>query len=115
MNIKKFLDEYNLHDSLLEELVYDENDHCVSLRIDFCYWQQKKYTEDLPETGMVEVVLKNIEGFIYEPWQINSDEIVKIEFENGRMHITTYNDITDKCYDIVIIGDEIEGELLAIE
>ena len=41
MTLKEFIQNYNLHDSLLERIDYDKKAATVKLHVDFCYCQQK--------------------------------------------------------------------------
>lgn len=102
MTINEFVDKYNLHDSLLESITHDETTKKVVLSVDFCYWQQEGYQEDMDETGMIFIEFDEVESFKYVPYQINSDEIVDISQEDNRITLTVFNDISNDNIDIII-------------
>ena len=113
MTIKEFIQNYNLHDSLLEKVEYDSDAKIVKLSIDFCYWQQKDYTDDMPETGMIVVQFNNISTFDFPSYQINSDEIVEVVYKEGRGIIfTMFNDISSDYKDLAIDSENITVQKL---
>ena len=81
MTVKEFIQNYNLHVSLLEKFEYDKNNKIAKIRIDFCYWQQKGYKDDMPETGMIVVRFDNVKNLDFSPYQINSDEIIDVFYK----------------------------------
>ena len=88
MTIKEFIKKYNLHDSLLESITYDEIGSRVTLSIDFCYWQQEDYEEGENETGMI---------------------LVKFEISSvdDEITLTVFNDIMNDNVDIIIKADNV--------
>lgn len=102
MTINEFVNKYNLHDSLLENITYDETTKKIVLSIDFCYWQQDDYKDDMDETGMIVIEFDEVESLKYVPYQINSDEIVDISHEDNRITLTVFNDISNDNIDIII-------------
>ena len=107
MTIKEFIKKYNLHDSLLESITYDETSSRVTLSIDFCYWQQEDYEEGANETGMILVKFDNVSRLNYVPYQINSDEIVEISSVDDEITLTVFNDIMNDNVDIIIKADNV--------
>ena len=107
MTINEFVNKYNLHDSLLESVTYDENTKKVILSIDFCYWQQEDYQDDANETGMIVVEFDGVEALNYHPYQINSDEIVEVLQEDNAITLTVFNDILNDNVDITITAKNV--------
>ena len=116
MYISNFFSQYNLHDSLLESIKFDEINKLAILTVDFCYWQQEKYMDNQPETGMVNIIFTNVSHFNYEPYSINSDEItdVKLNSDNS-VTIVTLNDITNESHTILIAADNVQIEEVITE
>lgn len=109
MNISEFCKNYNLHDSLLESVNYDKEKEIVTLEIDFGYWLQKNYTDDIPETGMITLIFSNVSKFDCASFSINSDEIINIEnVSENELYLEVYNDITDECHNLTIIATQVE-------
>ncbi len=108
MTINEFIQKYNLHDSLLEKVDYDEKNKSVKLEIDFCYWQQLDYTDDMPETWIITIEFIGVNKFDFTPYQINSDEIVEISHnEKNEIALTVMNDISGKYMDLIIHADDV--------
>ena len=109
MKCREFVDKYNLHDSLLEQVEYDENSTSVCLTVDFCYWQQNDYSDEMPETGIIKILFSGINEFKYTPYCLNSDEIVDVNFNaDDEFMLKTYNDINDTYHTIYIKASEVE-------
>lgn len=102
MTINEFTNRFNLHDSLLENVIYDKTAKKVTLSIDFCYWQQDGYQDDMDETGMILVEFDEVIELKYAPYQINSDEIVAISEKDDEITLTVFNDILNDNVDIII-------------
>ena len=107
MNPVDFTKKYNLHDSLLEKLEISKDNRTVTLTVDFCYWQQNEYTQGEPETGMVKAVFTEVESVVFEPFQINSDEIMRCAAEGRRTEIEVYSDKTKSCHVISITAGNV--------
>ena len=103
MTIKEFIQNYNLHDSLLEGIDYDEKAATVKLYVDFCYWQQDGYTDEMPETGNIVIKFSKCADFQYSSYRINSDEISKVVSNNeNEIVLTVFNDLSGKYIEIKI-------------
>ena len=100
MKILEFIEKYNLHDSLLEKSEYDGQ--TARLFIDFCYWQQDWYTDDMPETGNIIVTFGGCTGFYCPPFQSDSDEILSVSASENRLTLSIYNCPSDDCICITI-------------
>lgn len=108
MKCKEFIDKYNLHDSLLERVEYDKNLAKVCLTIDFCYWQQTEYSDQKPETGIIQLCFSGIDVFRHTSYCINSDEIVEaVSNDIDEFEIKVYNDTTDAYYVFYIRATEV--------
>lgn len=109
MKLSKFFNEYNLHDSLLESINYDKERKTITLEIDFCYWQQKNYTDDMKETGMITLVFSDVDNFDYIPFVVNSEEIISVSNESeNSICIECYDDLTEKSNSIRIVAKLVE-------
>lgn len=103
MTIKEFTQNYNLHDSLLEKIDYDEKAATVKLYVDFCYWLQNSYTDEMPETGNIVIKFSECEDLQYNPYRINNDEISKVISNNeNEIVLTVFNDLSEKYIEIKI-------------
>ena len=107
MTVNEFANRFNLHDSLLEKLVYNKSKNNVELFFDFCYCQQDDYEEDMDETGMILVEFDGVIEFKYAPHEINSDEIVGISHKDNEIILTVFNDISNDSIDIKISANNV--------
>ena len=109
MNQIKQLAEYDFHDSLLEDILYDESNNKVCLKIDFCNWKQKWYSETDEETTIISVVFSDISDIAIPKVKLNSDEIIEFEvLTDNSVKIVIFNDIDDSSYDIMINAESVE-------
>lgn len=109
MTISDFFKNYNLHDSLLESVTYDKKNKTVTLDIDFCYWQQKNYTDDMPETGMITLVFSDVKDVDYTPFEIDSDEIISVQNDSqNELFFEVCNDMTEECHSLRIEAQQVE-------
>lgn len=112
MIVKEFFRTYCFHDSLLESVSVDHISGNVTLEIDFCFWQQDGYDEASPETGIVYVNFYDVSTFIFEDYQINSDEIAECEIlEDDTIIMTIFSDLTNSYHTIQISADKVEIEV----
>jgi len=61
MKIKELAEKYCFHDSLLESIEYDEQKKTATFNVDFCNWAQENYTDDAPETAMIQLCFKGVD------------------------------------------------------
>ena len=64
MKITEF--EYDLHDSIIKNIVFDYASASVRLYISLCNWRQKTYTEDMPEIIDTVFVFEGVSEFSAE-------------------------------------------------
>ena len=84
------LQEYYLHDSLIEEVLFLPDERRVEIRIELCNWLQQGYRESEP--GMLDVclVFEEVEGFSLsnEGYVFDYDEILEVrEADDGAITI----------------------------
>ena len=110
MNIQEFIIKYNFHDSLIDDVSFDMASKQVVMRVDFAYWKQEWYTEDMTETGTLTIIFDDVCRFACPddvPWEQIS--IIQATLEDDTIKFALMNDITDgyldmciKCNDIII-------------
>ena len=109
MNKPAQLAEYDFHDSLLEEVLYDKHGKKVLLRIDLCNWKQSWYNESDEETSMISMVFHNVSDVVLPEHRLNSDEIIEFELlgDNG-VRIVVFNDIEEATFETIIYAETVE-------
>lgn len=102
MTINSFVSQYELHDSLLDKVTVDTESQKVILLVDFCYWMQKGYTNQQPETGMVNIIF-NDATFINGPiGECNSFSILRCIASSNGVLIVLLDDDTDEYFELTI-------------
>ena len=103
------LTEYDFHDSLLEDILYDECNKKLLFKIDFCNWKQEWYNEADEETSMISIVFNNVSNIVLPEHQLNSDEIIEFEvLTENSIRVVIFNDIEDVSYEIIIYAETVE-------
>ena len=103
MTQQEFITNYNFHDSLIDDVSFDAGSKQVVMRIDFAYWMQEWYTEDMAETDALTIIFNEVSQFVCPedvPWEQIS--IIQASLENDNIKFALMNDITDGYLDIFI-------------
>lgn len=109
MTIREFIKNYNLHDSLLESIEFNEKKNIVKLTIDYCYWQQEDYKEGKQETGIVYIIFSKVESISYDNYKISSDPIISCEEgEDGSFVMYIESEIKGEIQTISILAKQVE-------
>jgi len=109
MKIYSLLERYNLHDSLLLGINYDKNESTLELVIDFAFWMQKGYKDDMPETGVVKLMFSGINSIeLPDNIDFNMTSILDVETNGSTIDIMLINDLTDESDDIKIDANNVE-------
>ena len=111
MTSKDFVDNYNMHDSLIDSVEISKETGKIVLTIDFAFWMQPGYSDSDPETGLIKVTFSNVSYYAY-PDEINLDQVSILEtsIESGNVKFALIDDITDDSYEILIESDFVEIE-----
>ncbi|AZK45321.1 hypothetical protein [Paenibacillus lentus] len=78
MKIDSFIEEYDLHDSLIENIRI--NGEKLVLDIDLCNWRQKNYSPEEDELKEIKVIFNNVQGYHLDSTNdtVDSDSILEI-------------------------------------
>lgn len=86
MTQQEFITKYNFHDSLIDDVSFDAVSKQVVMRIDFAYWMQEWYTEDMAETDTLTIIFNEVSQFVCPedvPWEQIS--IIQASLENDNI------------------------------
>lgn len=109
MTISELCKKYNLHDSLIEGISYDRVKNVIIIDVDFCYWQQEQYINDMKETGKIKLIFSGVLNFNYTQYPINSDEIISINnTSDNELFLEVYSDVTEECHCLNISAKQVE-------
>ncbi|MCR4606070.1 MAG: hypothetical protein K5639_08750 [Eubacterium sp.] len=108
MSIKDFVENYIMHDSLIDSVNISDDGTKIEVQIDFAFWMQKNYVESDPETGIISVVFAGV-TYYEVPKSVNWDEISILEtkMENQYVKFLLINDMTDDYLEMVISAEEV--------
>jgi hypothetical protein len=78
LKIETFIEEYDLHDSLIEKIQF--NGEKLVLDIDLCNWRQKNYNSDEDEMKEIKVIFENVQSYHLDSTNdaVDSDSILEI-------------------------------------
>lgn len=81
MICSEVLRKYIWHDSLVENIEYDNESSTVNICVELGNWRQENYMEGEPETLKCILKFTGITSFCYEPQKLsfNDDEILCFE------------------------------------
>ena len=102
MKINELLSKYTFHDSLLENILYENENSKLILTIDFCFWMQNDYDESQPETGPIKLIFNNIENYNGLIGDIDSYSILDTSYNNDVLTISLLDDFHDEYHEITI-------------
>lgn len=123
MKIQDLLNQYDFHDSTLEQLSVDETAHTVSIDLYFCNWLQSYFTPDLPKNIQVRLLFQGVRSFKKENLDMDEpsgNEILETEMvEDGLfgtgIHFLLYNWNMDDDTHIYIYAENVEFIILPQE
>ena len=102
MKINELVSRSTFHDSLLENILYENENSKLILTIDFCFWMQNDYDESQPETGYIKLLFNNIENYDGLVGDIDSYSILKTSYDNDVLTISLLDDFHDEYHEITI-------------
>ena len=100
MSISDLLQSFEFHDGLLDDVVYDRDKKEVRMVIDFCYWMQEGYRDEDPETGMVELVFRDVSVYEGLEGEVDSFSVLHMKLEDRFLLIGVLDDDTDEFHEI---------------
>ena len=109
MNKQDFVNNYNMHDSLINDISYSKERNEFVMVIDFAFWMQKNYQPNKPETGLIKVKFSNLKNILVpEDMKLDKISIIQTLIENNSLKFSLMNDITYDYLEIIIDSDNIE-------
>lgn len=103
MTTQEFINKYDFHDSLIDEVTFDKANNKVILHADFAYWRQEWYIENMPETDKLIVVFHGVRNFVCPTdasWEQIS--IIQASLDSDSVKFALMNDMTDEYLEIII-------------
>lgn len=108
MNASEFVSNYNMHDSLIDQVLVNADNANIDIWIDFAFWMQKNYLDTDPETGTLKVTFSNVSAYtIPNDVDWNAISILGTRIDEGNIIFSLINDMTDDCLEISICSNDI--------
>ena len=108
MNKQDFVNNYNMHDSLINDISYSKENNELVMVIDFAFGMQKNYQTNKPETGLIEIKFSNVKNIIIpENMKLDDISIIQTFIENDLLKFSLMNDITNDYLEIIVDSDNI--------
>ncbi|MEB3749711.1 hypothetical protein EP10_000550 [Geobacillus icigianus] len=81
MKPSEFIKAYNLLDSLVEKLEYDEVNKQLKITLELCQWKQSYYVETDPEMQLGILIFSDVTFYKTEPelFNLDSSEILEVD------------------------------------
>jgi len=116
MNSLQFIHTINLHDSILDNMVYDYQHKTVIMTIDFAFWMQSNYKKSEPETGMIQLTFSNVADF-QAPKEIDygNTSFLGCTLKDDSLIFILLNDFTDDTFEIKILAGAVDFQKLSSE
>jgi hypothetical protein len=110
MTLKEFETRYNLHDSFIESLNYDEVTATLTLVIDFAFWMQKDFKEGDEENGLIEVVFHNVKEHGCDNGDPTGDfvSILGAKADENSIVISLIDDECNDYMELKVIAESVE-------
>lgn len=100
MKIDELLKKYCFHDSLINEIIYANNE--VTITIDFCFWMQEGYQDGTPETGIIHLRLPDVNSYNGITGEIDSYSILEMEYNDNTLSILIMDDFHNTSYSLTV-------------
>lgn len=103
MNIVELVNNYNFHDSILENVTYNLNDRIIQMEIELCNWKQCNFVAGNSEMFKRRILFVNVSSFRTEPfdYKVNHDDILNAELCcDGKLKMVTINDLGINIFNI---------------
>lgn len=109
MTIQNFADEYYLHDSYFEDVLYDESSATVVMKINFCFWMQDKFKEGDDENGIMVAEFKEVSSFSYDGGEIDYESIgiLKAYVKQDRIVFALLDDFNDEYHELSFAANRV--------
>ena len=110
MTLKEFESRYQLHDSYIESMRYDENSTTLTLVIDFAFWMQKDFKEGDEENGLIEVVFHNVKEHECDNGDPAGDfvSILGAKADENSLIISLIDDECNDYMELRVIAENVE-------
>ena len=116
MIVHKFLEKYCLHDSTIDEIIYDAKAKELIWHMDFAFWMQNDYVEGTPENGLINLRFHQVENYSGSTGKIDwfSVDSVVADSDNT-VTCTVLDDYNENYYRWTFSVSDIEIEDLHID
>ncbi|MFL0197611.1 hypothetical protein ACJDU8_18870 [Clostridium sp. WILCCON 0269] len=113
MKLHKLLEDYDLHDSLVEDIQFDADKKRLIIGIELCNWRQKSYKENEPEMLSCKLIFDRVRKYEFDTdyKTFEDNEILEAEI----IHTKNGNKLKLALYGIDVKVIEIQSDNVEIE
>ena len=109
MTLSEFYNNYNLHDSFIESLRYNNELQTLILDINFAFWLQQSHEKGKPENGVIKVVFNGVNKYLCNGNPAGAFVgILGTEMKGEKFIIKFLDDKSNKFFEMVIQADSVE-------
>jgi hypothetical protein len=111
IKLSYFLKTYNLHDSVVESLTFNEVEEKLSIELELCQWKQSFYQDREPEMRLGILTFSGVTLFQIKPnsFSINSNEILDANLLSADSKSESIKIVLDGDEDVIIILIQAKG------
>jgi len=109
MTLTEFYNNYNLHDSFIESLRYNNERKTLDLDIAFAFWLQQYHEKGKPENGVIKVVFNGVNNYLCKGNPTGAFVgILGTEMKGEKLIINFSDDKSNKFFEMVIQADSVD-------
>ena len=110
VTLKEFESRYQLHDSYIESMSYDEKSTTLTFVINLALWMQKDYVEGGAENEVIEVTFHNVKDYECENGDPAGEfvSILRASSENNQFVIRFIDDINVGYFELKFFSDSVD-------
>ena len=106
MTLDEFANKYNMHDSLINAITYENN--TLQIDIDFAFWMQDWFIDGSSETGSLKVTFCNTSSYQHpDSLPLEDISILETSVIDDTITFALINDMTDEYLELVITASEV--------
>ncbi|MDR2493464.1 MAG: hypothetical protein LBD25_08430 [Coriobacteriales bacterium] len=84
--------KYDLHDSLIESVVFNAESKSLEIAIELCNWRQPDYQSGDPEMLCMRIIFEGVEKYelSIDDFEFDSNEILEVTYDDDRPTVLAF-------------------------
>ncbi|MDO4941132.1 MAG: hypothetical protein Q4E33_05530 [Erysipelotrichaceae bacterium] len=109
MKINEFYKNYEFHDSLINNIKFNQEKGTLSINIELCNYEQKYYKEGDDEIIIIDVIFKGCKSYDSLVGELDAYSILDTVLNNdNQITFNVLDDFNDNYYELHIQADSVE-------